>query len=266
MLALIDADLVAYRAAASAEEEEVSVALYRTDKTIQDILTDVGTYDFRAYLTGSNNFRKALTPDYKANRKDKPLPQHLAACRQFLVTEYKAEVCDGYEADDALGVNQRTEGTIICSLDKDLLQVPGHHYNWVKKFFDDVSEDEGLLSFYTSTLVGDRSDNITGVVGIGPVKAGNALRGHLPEDWYQICREMYNDDERYHLNCKLLWIWRTMNGTWQPPTDVHHCGQDAKPFPPDVLGTCDCIFGADIDHHTGGCTRGKGSLSGITCE
>ena len=168
MQALIDADLVAFRCAASAETEDTDIALIRAHKLMEDILADVGASSYRAFLTGTGNFRKTLTTEYKANRKDKALPVHLAACREFLVTQWKAEIVDGYEADDALGMYQRPEGTIICSLDKDLKQVPGHHYNWVKKEFSTITHDQGLLSFFTSVLVGDRADNIFGVEGIGP--------------------------------------------------------------------------------------------------
>ena len=129
--------------------------------------------------------------------------------------QWKAILCEGYEADDALGIEAtKDKNTVICSLDKDLLQIPGKHYNWVKKEFKTITPDNGLLAFYTQTLVGDTSDNITGVVGIGPVKAGKALNGLLPEEYYQTCREMYNDDERYYNNCRLLWIWRELGGTW----------------------------------------------------
>ena len=221
MLALIDADLVAYRCAASAENDDAGIALYRVDKLMQEIIGDVGASNYRGFLTGSNNFRKALTPDYKANRKGKPLPVHLQTCREFLVNNWKVTVTDGYEADDALGMHQRTAGTIICSLDKDLRQVPGQHYNWVKKEFFSVTPEEGLLSFYTSVLVGDRSDNIVGINGIGPVKAGKVFSNLSCDEYYSACKDLYQDDERLHLNCKLLWIWRKQDDIWTAPDFSH---------------------------------------------
>jgi len=56
-----------------------------------------------------------------------------------------------------------------------------------------------------------------GVAGIGPVKAERALAELLPEEWYDKCREMYSDDERFHLNMKLLYIWQKPNDSWEPP-------------------------------------------------
>ena len=217
MRALIDGDIVVYRGAASAEKEEQWVALARADQMIQDILEDTKATSYSVYLTGTGNFRREIAPSYKANRPDER-PAHWQAVREFLITHHKAQMCDGYEADDEMGIQQDKVGgtTVICSIDKDLLQIPGKHYNFVKKEFTQVTADQGLKSFYIQTLVGDRSDGITGVVGIGPVKAAKILDPLLPEEYYSACKAMYDGDvDRYHSNCKLLWIWREPNGTWK---------------------------------------------------
>jgi hypothetical protein len=218
MRALIDGDIVVYRGAASAEKEEQWVALARADQMMQDILADTGSDSYSVYLTGTDNFRREIAPSYKANRPDER-PAHWQAVREFLVTHHKAEVCNGHEADDQLGIQQDKERgtTVICSIDKDLLQIPGRHYNFVKKTFQEVGTNEGLKHLYLQSLIGDRSDNIIGVAGIGPVKAAQALDGLLPEEWYDKCRELYNDDERFHLNMKLLYIWQKPDDIWQPP-------------------------------------------------
>jgi hypothetical protein len=78
------------------------------------------------------------------------------------------------EADDLLGINQ-TKDTIICTIDKDLRQVPGQHYNFVKDEIFTVNLQEGLLWFYTQMLTGDASDNISGIRGIGLKKAHTHL-------------------------------------------------------------------------------------------
>tara|TARA_R110000868_G_scaffold6738_1_gene37687 strand:- start:423 stop:1136 length:714 start_codon:yes stop_codon:yes gene_type:complete len=219
--ALIDADIVAYRCAASAEKEEASIAMMRTDLLMQEIISATGSTGYKAYLSGygEDNFRRKVDPQYKANRVDVVKPIHLAACQEFLVTHWKAETVRGYEADDAMGMSQTAE-TVICSIDKDMLQVPGYHYNFVKKEFKQVTEDEGLKAFYTQTLVGDRADNVFGVAGIGPVKAAKLLDSLLPQEYYKACLTLYLDDkERLHSNCKLLWIWRSPGDVWEPPVD-----------------------------------------------
>lgn len=221
MKALIDGDIVVYRGAASAENDDAWIAQSRADQMIQDILADTGATSYSVFLTGTGNFRREIAPSYKANRPDNR-PAHWQAVREFLVTQHKAQICNGYEADDEMGVQQDKVGgtTVICSIDKDLLQIPGKHYNFVKKVFQEVTPDEGLKFLYLQSLIGDRSDNIVGVPGIGPVKANQALAELLPEEWYDKCRAMYSDDERYHLNMQLLYIWQKPNDKWLPPTDT----------------------------------------------
>ena len=219
MQALIDGDLVAYRCSASAEAEPVEIAKVRADKLMRQLLDDTKADSYRCFLSGGHNFRKDIDPNYKANRTQ-PRPIHLEDVREFLVLEWKAEVTDGIEADDAMGIAQDKEGkeTTIVSLDKDMLQVPGLHYRWgisgagwVKDpQWLNISYEEGLLSFYISALVGDVSDNIRGAAGIGKAKAPRLLSGlHTEQEMYKVSLEMYNgDQERLNTNLKLLWIMR----------------------------------------------------------
>jgi 5'-3' exonuclease len=242
MIALIDGDLVCYRSAASANNDEEWVAQTRASKTIQDIMEETFADSHLIFLTRSDtNFRKTIDPLYKANRKDIERPQHLAAVQQFLVTNYGASWCEGYEADDALGVSQTTLGdSIICSLDKDLLQIPGKHYNWVNKEFKTVTEEEGLRSFFAQSLIGDTSDNIFGIKGLGKVKTERILRDLTPSECYSTCRDLYADDDRYHRNLSLLWIWRKMydNCPYVPTEIIYDCPSDVRPYEKDVPPRC----------------------------
>ena len=133
MRALVDGDIVVYRGAASAEKEEQWVALARADQMIQTFLliqhpiAIVFTLQVVATLEGK------LSSEYKANRPD-TRPQHWKAVREFLVTQHKAFICEGFEADDQLGIDQDKENgnTTICSIDKDLLQIPGNTITLLK--------------------------------------------------------------------------------------------------------------------------------------
>lgn len=190
------------------------------------ILETTESSDHYTSLTGSNNFRYDLFPDYKANRKDKPRPVFLEDAREYLVTTWGAHVTDGYEADDALGIEQCQEEfgtTVICSIDKDLKQIPGYHYNWRKNEHELVSPLDGWRSFYRSLLTGDTTDNISGVGGIGAVKSARFINDLESEiDMYATCKHLYGDDryEEMMRNAKLLYIWRKENDEWQPPKET----------------------------------------------
>ena len=216
---LVDADIVCYRCAASAEAEPQEIAILRTDVLMRNILQHGEAY--LAFLSGpkETNFRYTINPDYKANRKDKVDPRHREACKAFLIQEYNAVVTTYGEGDDALGVHQ-TEDTIIASIDKDLLMIPGHHWNFVKEEYKEVSELDGLKAFYRQMLVGDPSDGIRGVDGIGKVRAAKLI-DHLETELEMVETVLvqYEDDNRYTINAECLWIMRHEGETYSKRMD-----------------------------------------------
>lgn len=220
MKALIDADIVSFSCAAYNEAWGWEACKQDIDQLMKRILETTGADDYEAFISGGNNFRYRIFPDYKANRKGKPQPTLRQEANAYLVTEFGAKVTDGYEADDGIGITaSQHENFIICSIDKDLLQIPGNHYNWRKNEFTSVSPLEGLRNFWRSVLTGDRTDNIiSGLHRMGPVTAGKIINDLETEwDMYEACRYTYNDDERLHMNCQLLWILREENQMWRPP-------------------------------------------------
>lgn len=217
MIALIDADIVAYRVSAASEDTDENICILRCDKLMQDILYLTDASEYKAFLSGKGNFRYELYPEYKANRKDTIDPKYRQLCKDFLIKEWNAITVDGHEADDALGYSQ-TQDTIICSIDKDLLQIPGAHFNWVKNIHSEQTYLEGMRHFYEQLLKGDATDNIPGLQGIGEKKAKKHLQFcETEEEMYETCRGLYKDDDLMHLYGKLLWIWRKEGDIWQPP-------------------------------------------------
>jgi len=190
------------------------------DNMMKRILETTGATEFECYITGSNNFRYDVDPDYKANRKGKTDPRYRQDANSYLVTEYGARVTDGFEADDALGRDQckaEPGTTILCSIDKDLKQIPGHHYNWRKNEFDFVTPLDGLRLFYRQLLTGDVTDNVHGVRGIGPVKSARIINDlEAEEDMFSAVEAMYSSQERLLMNGRLLYIWQKDNDDWTP--------------------------------------------------
>lgn len=223
MQALIDQDLLCYRCAASAENDDLGIAIYRIDELLDNILNKTEATSYRAFLTSSSNFRKQIYPEYKANRTQ-PKPRHLRDLQVYSLDKLNAEYApDGLEADDALAINQ-TEDTVICSLDKDLLQVPGHHFSWEingkgwsrPDTFIEQTELEGLRLFYKQCLKGDTSDNVKGIEGLGEKKAAKILAdcsSHL--EMFNIVRDLYGNDDEFIMNASVLWILRSLDDNWK---------------------------------------------------
>ena len=221
---LIDADILVYRIGWSCNDESEKTAVSTIDGFISDILlqlnVDEETDYYVLYLTGKGNFRKeyAVTAEYKGNRKDKEKPVHLQALRQHLIDKWAAVVTEGEEADDAIAIAGTTHGdkAIMVSLDKDFDQIPGWHYNFVKKRKYYVKPEEGLRFFYRQILMGDRIDNIIGIHGIGEKKSEKILKDCVTEqELYDKCVEMYDGDEaRVIENGRMLWLRRYEGEIW----------------------------------------------------
>jgi DNA polymerase-1 len=215
MKALIDADIVAYRVACTCAEDDAQDFVFaRTEDLVDSILVNTEAEEYRLFLTGKDNFRYTIYPEYKAHRpKEKPF--WLEAIREYLKATFNAEVVDGQEADDAMGINQ-SDDTIICSIDKDLLMIPGRHYNFVKDEFIEVTEFDGLKHFYMQCLQGDRADNIKGIPGIGPKKAEKILQGcETEEQLFNAVRDAYGNDDEFLMNGRVLWIRQHDNEDWK---------------------------------------------------
>ena len=225
---LIDGDLIAYRCAAVNENANEGLACWQTDQLLSRILEELDATNWHIYLSGDNNFRYNIDPNYKANRRDQPRPRFLEAVRRYLVLTHGARLCDGYEADDALGMHatQFPElGLIICSIDKDLLQLEGKHYNFVRRELVTVSRLGGLRTFYEQLLVGDASDNISGCPGIGKAKAPKLLEGCDDEECLvQCCWGAFEragaTESEFIRDARLLYILRSESDSWHPPLDL----------------------------------------------
>lgn len=235
MHALIDGDRLPYAFGGFKDDEgfpaEWWVIQSRVDDNIKSLLESTQSTSYTIYLTSDDksNFRFAVGTilSYKGTRSaDKPF--WYEQIRRYLVSEYKAEVVYGMEADDYLGIQGtcslvQSSGprSIICSVDKDLDLIPGLHYNELnpKKGVYELSEIDCQRAFYCQLLTGDSVDNIPGLYGVGKssalCKRINQLDSVL--GLYVLVRDEY--EKRFGSywkqfmweNAQLLWILRTEN-------------------------------------------------------
>lgn len=143
------------------------------------------------------SFRKKIYPEYKATREKKPEIAPLLANTYRMLKEWGiyTSAFEGYEADDAIGTfatRAAAEGfkVNIVTRDKDFMQLVGDNVNLIdlgSKIGEDditildaaaVKEKFGVYPNQVRdvlALAGDTSDNIPGVVGIGPKTAATLL-------------------------------------------------------------------------------------------
>lgn len=225
MIALLDSDILCYRVGFATDEETENTAIETMAVFLEDlIMFDLVDCDgHELFLTGKSNFRHeiAVTAPYKGNRKDAKKPKHLPLLREYLQMAWGATVSEGEEADDVIAIRATELGddSIIVSTDKDFNQVPGWHYNFVKRVKSYVTPEEGLRFFYKQILTGDAADNIKGLFRVGDVKATKMLADYKTEvELYQCCVEALGK-ERVLENARLLWLRRKQNELWEPPNE-----------------------------------------------
>lgn len=182
---------------------------------------------FSVFISGKNNFRYEIAEDYKGQRDPFQRPLQEKEIRDYLIKYWDAVVVDDIEVDDEVSIlcMEDQENSVIVSIDKDLLNTPGWHYNYDKKEAVKVSLDTANLNFYRQMITGDRTDNITGIKGFGPKKALELLPDELPEEELcQVVWEAYKEkgyDKDYFIQQgRLLWMLREREVMWTPPIDL----------------------------------------------
>lgn len=227
---LVDADYIVYRVGFAVKDDEpleYALATVRsTIHNIQDKFPDrdgVGAF----FLTGKGNFRDkvATIQTYKGNRDPANKPKYYSEIRQYMIDHHQTVVVDGMEAEDQCGIDQyacKDRSTVIVGVDKDLLCIPGYHYNPVKDTMQYVTLPQANEHFWTQVLTGDRTDNIRGIDGLGPVKAKKII-DLCERDWIKMqevvlreYRKQHGDDAERAMDetAKLIWILRKEGETY----------------------------------------------------
>jgi DNA polymerase I len=205
--------------------EEVSHALHNVRMAIDRTVEETGCHDYTLILSGSGNFRlqEDSTLPYKGNRDELHKPVHYTAIKDYMYNRHPCEVANEMEGDDLMGIRQMENlgQTIICSIDKDMLMIPGHHYNLDKGTIVEQSLHQANVAFYMQLVTGDRTDNIPGLKGMGPVKAADLLNTTPRAGWWDTITELYllqyDDPWVIWEQARLLWILRYEHEMNTPP-------------------------------------------------
>lgn len=216
-IALIDLSAIFRSAWHASEHSEISAAYNRT---ISTVTTSAAGYDHVAVCADRPPYkRREISADYKAQREKAPeaMYEQLRAVEENLsASGFHVIGSPGYEADDIIAQiaewadNEGHEVTIY-SADKDLLQLVSERVAVVStatrtKYAtaDEVEAKLGVPPGLVSDLLaltGDKSDNIPGIRGVGPVTAAGWLKeiggldvilgdiDRLPEKWREPVRQ-----------------------------------------------------------------------------
>jgi DNA polymerase-1 len=200
-LVLVDGSSYVYRAfhalpALSNSAGEPTGAIHGVLNMLQRLIDDYDPDDIAVVFDApGKTFRDDLYADYKANRP--PMPDELRSQLQPISDAIEALGIPvlrvaGVEADDVIGTIARQarkagRATIISTTDKDMAQLVDEHTTVVNTMSNTELDSTGVKEKFGVlpgqivdylTLVGDSSDNIPGVSGVGPKTAVKWLEQH----------------------------------------------------------------------------------------
>lgn len=206
---LIDADSHIFASCFNKEkpdgfEDDVEEAFLKFENYIQGIwnsLYEQGVFpeDYKMFVQGSNNFRRVLFKDYKANRSKRDLPPLLGELRQLVVERCNAFVCNGADTDDFVActwryLTDKNHKVILAANDKDYKQLPCDYFDLYYNRFGEItviSEEEAMRNLFTQMIAGDSADNIKGAKGSGPKRAEKIFEG--AKTWNQYVFRTYRE-------------------------------------------------------------------------
>ena len=209
MILLVDADSLIFASCYKKREHKDDERFYtdiedskaKFDEQFMSIVNKLeDMYNVERVITFSGskgNFRKLITPVYKANRKKQELPPLLDEMHQFVKDEYNSVWGFGIETDDIvarywkeLSKEVGRNNVMIVSIDKDYKQFPALIYNYHYKHKEvlDISEEEALYNFYEQMIIGDTADNVNYFKGKGKKYAEKYLADCNTK--YQYTRKM----------------------------------------------------------------------------
>lgn len=181
---------------------------------------------YTIFLTGKErpNFREAIATikPYKGNRvQEKPV--HFGLALEYFQNRRETVVAEGQEADDLIGIWATHHGGngVVASIDKDLRQIHGRHYEWHNTTKFTINPDDSDRWFWLQMLMGDTADNIPGIKGVGDKTAAKMLDGITDRQARAdvvIAKyaEQYGDkaEDAMREVGQLLWIRRDYDQMW----------------------------------------------------
>jgi DNA polymerase-1 len=210
---LVDGDITAHRAseanttAAAADDQgdlwtyvtDVRAATQRFREDVEATAAELGCSGIYIAFSTHPNWRHAVLPSYKSNRKGAMKPPGYKALKAAVreISDYVVIEKPGLEGDDILGILAtheslvETKERIVWSDDKDLRGVPGTLFRGSAAFPVTITEDEADLFHLVQALSGDVTDGYKGCPGIGAVTATRMLETVEPRNRWGVVVAAY---------------------------------------------------------------------------
>ena len=213
MTLLIDADWLIYSSCCACEtdfrSDDGAHLLHSTEKDCMD-LVDLRIEGYKKLssdkggvimcFTQYPTFRHGIFQDYKANRVGKRHPLALRDTIRISKERYHSVAFNGLEGDDVMGLlatNGQHDNPIIVSPDKDMRGVPCTLL--ANDDLELITRKKADRHWMQQVLSGDHTDNIEGLVGVGPKTAEKMLEGTttVEEMWDKVVKSYEKKNKTY---------------------------------------------------------------------
>jgi len=185
-IAILDGDIIAYRAAFWADVEGVDELEGRIANDIKEWTPEGCQAIVALSCNRTNNFRRDCWSTYKGNRDSRPSPDCLSYAMELIKNMATIKTMDRMEADDIMGMGSSSGSAISVTIDKDLKGVPGWHWNPDKeKEPREISKEEADRFFAEQVIAGDSTDSIPGLPKCGKKFFEKEIGIFDSEDWMQ---------------------------------------------------------------------------------
>lgn len=184
------------------EESQIKESKFRTRTKIQEIQNNVEEcFNIKKtfiFISGKNNFRYKIFPEYKAKRQLLPVNPLVKIIKDYMYEELGAIKSDNAEADDYVieAMKLSKNNCVVSSIDKDVLyyspNVPFYNYksnNEVIGEFKWITEKESRLCIATQVVTGDTTDGIPGAKGVGEAWCKKNLHEDMTD--YQFIKNIF---------------------------------------------------------------------------
>jgi DNA polymerase-1 len=205
---LIDGDIFIYQIASKAEtpvdwgdgqwtlSADFDIAKQELDDYLAKLQSTLDAHDTVVAIKDSQNWRRTVLSTYKAHRDNVREPMLRKPLMQHVRDTYRVFSRPTLEGDDVLGILATSEKIIkgrkiVVSIDKDMKQIPGEHYNPKTEEHFTVLPANADYWHMVQTLTGDATDGYKGCPGVGPksaerilVQTGGGVADNWVRDWY----------------------------------------------------------------------------------
>lgn len=200
IIMICDADSILFATAFAMKDEPLSSAVTKVDDILTTLANSCSAEKILVCLTEGRSWRRnyAKTKEYKGNRKDRVLPPYLNDLRAHMKDKWQAFYVQTWEADDLIFMARTAYkkrypdyNVFLATNDKDCNQFAGNFLDFRKMAFFTITPDMAQKNFWTQMIVGDSTDNIAGIQGIGKIGAEKMLQDVAVPDYSAVVLKAY---------------------------------------------------------------------------